>query len=120
MTGLSASVSEDAIYPIPEGDLSLSGPVKRPEPGTLPIRGDVAHIALARRYLVPHYVIPKSTTIASGPATLHLSMDEASRVLLTLSAGDAFEALDVSDNWVWGACGPEGPSGYVKRSAFDF
>lgn len=112
-------MSDNATYPIPEGDLSLSGPVVRPEPGTLPIRGDVAHIALANRYLVPHYVVPKKATVTTGPADLHLAMDVESEVLLVLQQGETFEALDVSDNWVWGACGPEGPSGYVARSAFD-
>ena len=118
-TGPPASVSDNATYPIPEGDLSLSGPVERPEPGTLPIRGDVAHIALATRFLVPHYVVPNVIEVSSGPAPLLLGMDEESEQLAMLGMGDRFEALDVSDNWVWGACGPEGPSGYVKRSAFD-
>ncbi|ABC62427.1 hypothetical protein [Erythrobacter litoralis] len=112
-------MSENATYPIPEGDLSLSGPVVRPAPGTLPIRGDVAHIALADRFLVPHYVVPKPVAVVRGPADLHLAMDTESEVLHVLQEGDGFEALDVSDNWVWGACGPEGPSGYVTRTAFD-
>jgi hypothetical protein len=34
-------------YPLPQGQLSLAGPVDRPAVGTLPIRGDLAHIALA-------------------------------------------------------------------------
>lgn len=111
-------MSEGAQYPIPEGQLSLSGPVDRPAPGTLPIRGDVAHIALADRYLVPHYVVPNPMTVASGPVPLLLAEDEESEVLRTLEAGDVFEALDVTASWVWGSCGPDGPSGYVKRSAF--
>lgn len=111
-------MSEDAAYPIPQGQLSLSGPVARPAPGTLPIRGDVAHIALATRYLVPHYVVPKLLDVASGPAPIHLAMDAASEVIATLDTGERFEALDITSNWVWGACGPDGPSGYVARTAF--
>lgn len=106
-------------YPIPQGQLALSGPVARPEPGTLPIRGDVAHIALATRYLVPHYVVPHRLDVARGPAPILLAMDESSEAVATLGVGESFEALDVTSNWVWGACGPNGPSGYVARSAFD-
>lgn len=106
-------------YPIPQGQLALGGPVARPEPGTLAMRGDVAHIALATRYLVPHYVVPQAITVARGPVPILLAMDPASEIVATLAEGDRFEALDITRNWVWGACGPDGPSGYVARSAFD-
>ncbi len=112
-------MSEGPQYPIPQGQLALSGPVARPEPGTLPIRGDVAHIALATRYLVPHYVVPQMLEVANGPAPILLAMDKSSEPIAMLGLGDRFEALDVTSNWVWGACGPEGPSGYVARTAFD-
>lgn len=112
-------MSESAQYPIPRGQLALSGPVARPEPGTLPIRGDVAHIALASRYLVPHYVVPQVLAVARGPAPILLAMDPNAAPVAVLAAGDRFEALDITSNWVWGACGPDGPSGYVARSAFD-
>lgn len=112
-------MSEDAPYPIPQGQLSLSGPVPRPVPGTLPIRGDVAHISLANRYLVPHYVVPQVVRVARGPAPIRLAMDSESATVASLDEGDRFEALDVTSNWVWGTCGPEGPSGYVARTAFD-
>ncbi|UIP06507.1 hypothetical protein LY632_12565 [Erythrobacter sp. SDW2] len=112
-------MSEGAQYPIPQGQLALIGPVARPEPGTLPIRGDVAHIALASRYLVPHYVVPQVIEVARGPAPILLAMDEASEAVAELGTGEAFEALDITRNWVWGTCGSEGPSGYVARSAFD-
>ena len=112
-------MSEGAQYPIPQGQLALSGPVARPEPGTLPIRGDVAHIALAERYLVPHYVVPQVLEVTDGPVPILLAMDEASEPSAMLGLGDRFEALDVTSNWVWGACGPDGPSGYVARIAFD-
>ena len=31
-------------YTVPEGPLGLLGPVEKPAPGTLPLRGDLAHI----------------------------------------------------------------------------
>ena len=52
-------MSEQASYSLPEGIVGLTGPVDRPAPGTLPLRGDLAHIALAGRYLAAHYVIRK-------------------------------------------------------------
>jgi hypothetical protein len=112
-------VSDAEQYPIPQGQLALSGPVARPEPGTLPIRGDVAHIALATRYLVPHYVVPQMVEVVRGPVPILLGMDAGSGQVAMLSPGDSFEALDITRNWIWGACGPDGPSGYVSRAAFD-
>ena len=57
-------MSATSTYSPPEGEIALSGPVSRPELGTLPIRGDLAHIALAGRYLVPHYIQPQPRRIA--------------------------------------------------------
>ncbi|GAA4051901.1 hypothetical protein GCM10022213_25350 [Parerythrobacter jejuensis] len=84
----------------------------------MPIRGDVAHIALSDRFLVPHYVVPTIMEVAASAAPVYLAMDRESDVILTLEPGATFEALDVTSNWVWGCCGPEGPSGYVARDAF--
>ena len=111
-------MSDNAAYPIPDGPLGLTGPVKKPAPGTLPLRGDVAHIALANRYLVPHYVVPNIVTLPAA-TPVFLTQDDRSEVLLTLETGDSFEVLDFTSEWAWGACGPDGPSGYVKRSALD-
>lgn len=85
----------------------------------MPIRGDVAHIALAQSYLVPHYVVPNIAAVAAGPAPIYLAEDETSEILATLETGTDFEVLDFTSSWVWGSCGPTGPSGYVMRSAFD-
>jgi hypothetical protein len=63
-------VTESATYPIPQGQLSLSGPVARPAVGTLPIRGDLAHIALASRYLCAHYVVPHLRVVGAAGADL--------------------------------------------------
>ncbi|MDC0887065.1 hypothetical protein OAS19_04670 [Altererythrobacter sp.] len=111
-------MSESPHYKIPEGQLVLDGPIKRPEPGTLPLRGDVAHIALARKFLVPHYVVPDVLHVGRKSAALHLAMDADSDILVSLEPGTAFEALDITENWVWGCCGPDGPTGYIVRSAF--
>ena len=105
-----------AAYDLPDGELSLRGPVERPAAGTLPIRGDLAHIALANRYLVAHYVAPQPREIgAEGAALLSQPHDDAEPVA-QLDAGTAFEALDYAGNWCWGCCGPEGPTGYLRAA----
>ncbi len=102
-----------------EGDFALKGPVTWPDKGTLPLRRDLAHIALAPRYLVANYAEPTMMTLGDAPAPLVRSTKGEADVLMTLEAGTAFEALDVTTTWVWGCLGPDGPTGYVKRTAFD-
>ena len=103
-------------YPLPEGQLSLSGPVERPDTGSLPIRGDLAHIALANRYLVAHYVMPQPREIGSEGAVLLSQPRDGSDKVAELSAGAPFEALDYAGEWCWGCCGPEGPTGYLRTA----
>lgn len=90
-----------------------------PKPGTLPVRGDLAHIAMANRYLVPHYVVPHLHTVAPGGAQVVLASDAGSEVLAELPAGATFEVLDLAGDWYWGCVGPEGPTGYVIKSALE-
>ncbi|MXP47222.1 hypothetical protein GRI43_07440 [Altererythrobacter luteolus] len=112
-------MSSKAQYDLPKGDLGLKGPVARPKPGTLPLRGDLAHIALADRYLVPHYVVPQIGKIASSGADLKLAADDASDTLMRLEAGSYFEILDFAGNWCWGCVSADGPSGYIQKSALE-
>ncbi|GGD98499.1 hypothetical protein GCM10011515_17920 [Tsuneonella deserti] len=107
-------MTETGKYHLPEGQLSLSGPVVRPAIGTLPIRGDLAHIALADKYFVANYVMPQLREIGpAGAALLCLPRDGADEVT-RLDAGAMFEALDYSGDWCWGCLGPQGPSGYLR------
>ncbi|WP_374409158.1 hypothetical protein [Pelagerythrobacter sp.] len=103
-------------YHLPEGPIGLTGPVARVAPGTLPLRGDLAHIALAGRYLAAHYVVPQPRTIGLAGATLHqIPRDDAGSVI-DLAAGTPVEALDYAGDWCWASCGPEGPSGYLRTA----
>lgn len=106
-------MSQAAPYELPDGIVGLTGAVERPEPGTLPLRADLAHIALAHRFLAVHYVIPQIRTIGDSATQLLLAPRADSDVLQTLPAGTAIEALDCSGGWCWVCRGPEGPSGYV-------
>lgn len=112
-------MSDNASYQLPEGIVGLKGPVEKPAPGTLPLRGDLAHIALAGRYLAAHYVIPKLRTVGSDGAVLKIAMRDDAADGASLEAGSVVELLDVAGNWAWIACGPEGPSGYVRLGALE-
>ncbi|WP_324828216.1 hypothetical protein [Qipengyuania zhejiangensis] len=103
-----------ASYSLPEGIVGLKGPVDRPAPGTLPLRGDLAHIALAGRYLAAHYVIPQIRSIGSTGVVMKLAMRDDADDGASLDAGEPIELLDVAGNWAWITRGPDGPSGYVK------
>ncbi|NBC89173.1 MAG: hypothetical protein GVX90_06760 [Alphaproteobacteria bacterium] len=110
------SVTGDAAYAVPTGVLGLSGPVDTPAPGTLPLRGDLAHIALAGRHLAAHYVIPEIRMLGGAGAGLRLLPREDSDVVHRLPPGARFEVLDRTGEWIWGCLGPEGPSGYCRVS----
>lgn len=101
-------------YTLPGGILGLKGAVSKPAPGTLPLRGDLAHIALAGTHLAAHYVIPHVAMIGDDGADLYLAARDDSEVIHRLDAGTRFEVLDIAGIWIWGCLGPEGPSGYCK------
>lgn len=111
-------VNDPQSSPATSGPFGLTGPVDWPEKGTLPLRRDLAHIALAPQFLVAHYAVPSIMRIGGEAAPLVRSTQNEDDVLLTLEPGAQFQALDITSSWVWGCMGPEGPSGYVKRSAF--
>lgn len=109
-------MTHTADYLLPAGELSLSGPVERPAVGTLPIRGDLAHIALAGRFLVANYVVPQARRIGEAGAELLAQPIDGTEAVAQLAAGSAFEALDYAGDWCWGCCGSEGPSGYLRTA----
>ena len=110
-------MTSPASYTLPDGIVGLKGPVDRPAPGTLPLRGDLAHIALAGRYLAAHYVIPQLRRVGSEAVTLKIAMRDDADDGATIDAGAEIELLDCAGDWAWIACGPEGPSGYVRLGA---
>ena len=109
-------MSDTADYKPPAGQVALTGPVTRPATGTLPLRGDLAHLALAGRYFVPHYAVPCPRTVGEDGAPLQCHADRSSQAVTWLDAGSAFELLDIEGEWCWGCVGPEGPSGWVETS----
>lgn len=103
-----------ANHKVPEGPFCLSGPIARPQPGELPLRGDLAHIALAGTHLAAHYVVPTIGEIGAQDVTLkHAPTDDGERHI-TLPAGAEVEVLDEAGDWLWICRGPAGPAGYCR------
>lgn len=115
MRGIFFTVSAKHEYEVPTEQLSLSGPVSRPEATRLPVRGDLAHVALAHRYLVAHYVVPQVRVLAQA-ATLRHSPRADAEAVDDFAAGTEFEVLDCAGAWAWACVGPEGPTGYLPLS----
>ena len=97
-----------------QGPYTLSGPVQRLDASRLPIRGDLAHIAFAGRYFVPHYVVPQPRAVMPGGASMLAAPQEGAEEICRLEEGESFEVLDLSGTWAWGCLSPEGPAGYVQ------
>ncbi len=110
-------MSKAEKYEVPSGVLGLSGPIARPQPGTLPLRGDLAHIALAGTHLAAHYVIPEIREVAAKGAAMLLQPQDDAELVTALDSGSAIELLDVAGDWAWATIGPDGPSGYVKADS---
>lgn len=111
-------MSDNLAYELPDGVIGLKGPIQKPAPGSLPLRGDLAHIALAHRYLAAHYVVPEPRTIGPDGATFLLQPRDSADAGASLAGGASVELLDIAGDWAWACCGPEGPSGYIPLSAF--
>lgn len=113
---MSGIAPDKTDYAVPDGVLGLKGPVEKPAPGTLPLRGDLAHMALAGIHLAAHYVIPHVRSTGADGAGLRLAPRDDAEVFTRLAPGRRFELLDVAGEWVWGCPGPQGPSGWCRAS----
>lgn len=92
----------------------MSGPSEKLDPSRWPVRGDLAHVALAGRLFVPHYAVPQPRKVKAGGAVLRKAANSASEVVQDLPQDYSFDVLDVQGNWAWGICnGLEGPIGYI-------
>lgn len=97
-----------------QGPFVLAGPIVRPDPQQVPLRGDLAHISLAGKHFVPHYAVPQPRSVLPGGAPLYAESDSTSQELCVLLEGDSFEVLDASREWAWGCLSLEGPVGYIR------
>lgn len=81
---------------------AMLGPMKIADPAHTAVRGDLAHIALAGRYFVPHYAVPLPRRVVAGGAALRSSARPDAEILAELAAGSAFDVLDIAGKTAWG------------------
>jgi hypothetical protein len=94
----------------PQGaSFTLSGPAKRPDPLTTPVRGDLAHIRLVGQVFVAHYIVPQPHRALADAPILKAPHGEAHA---TLAAGEEFHVLDSAGTHAWGEV-PGGAVGYI-------
>lgn len=80
---------------------TLAGPMKITDPLRTPVRGDLAHIALAGRYFVPHYAVPIPRRVSASGAALR-GEARSGETLAELPAGSRFDVLDIAGQLAWG------------------
>lgn len=116
-TGAQPSLTDFADITAPGISFALSGPSDRHDPQHLPVRGDLAHIRLAGKVFVPHYVVPMPHAVAAeGTALLKAARDDAETVGM-IAGGAQFNVLDTAGKWAWGQVGDDGLVGYVALAA---
>lgn len=103
----------------PRGELALSGPSARIDRARTPVRGDLAHIALAGRCFVPHYAVPMPHAVKLPGATLRAAGKPQAAALTELSTGTVFQVLDIAGGWAWGQVGDDGLVGYLPMPAIE-
>ena len=113
--GATVSAADPIIHADPAAlgaSFSLTGPAPILAPGHVPVRGDLAHIAMAGKWFVPHYAVPMPHVVRSGGAPL-LKAARGAEVLEDLAAGARFDVLEMSGGWCWGQAGSDGFVGYI-------
>lgn len=108
---------------LPAGQLSLSGPAEVLDAAHWPVRGDLAHIALAGRCFVPHYAVPMPHRVRDdapgGGASLRRAPKDGAEELILLPKGAPFDVLDMAGGWCWGQAGEGGFVGYIRQAELE-
>ncbi len=102
---------------IPTAQLSLAGPSVKLDAAHWPVRGDLAHIALAGKVFVPHYAVPMPRAVVAAGANLLAANKADADVREALAGGTLFNVLDVTGSWAWGQVGDDGFVGYLPVDA---
>lgn len=105
----------------PGASFALAGPSAKIDAAHLPVRGDLAHIRLAGKVFVPHYVVPMAHMVNGQGARLMSSARGDGTLVADLPTGTVFNVLDIAgidaNAWAWGQVGEDGAVGYVLLAA---
>lgn len=101
----------------PGASFALAGPSLKVDTAHLPVRGDLAHIRLAGKVFVPHYVVPMAHLVNGSGARLLTAGRADGELVADLPTGTAFNVLDIAGGWAWGQVGEDGPVGYIALAA---
>lgn len=110
-------MNDFADITVPGTSFSLAGPSGSLRGDCLPVRGDLAHIRLAGKVFVPHYVVPMARVLGGADTVLRRAGKADAEALAQLPAGTVFNLLDTSGGWAWGQIGDDGMVGYVPIDA---
>jgi len=94
---------------------TLSGPSVKLDPSYVPVRGDLAHIRMAGKVFVPHYIVPVPYRAKTDVAILKSAGGD---VLATLATGATFDVLDIAAGYAWGEVSG-GAVGYVHLDGLE-
>ena len=95
--------SEDRIDVM--GPFALDRAMAKPDAASVPVRGDLAHIALAGVHFVPHYAVPQTYAVGPSGADVTATTRADADVRGHLDAGATFAVLDVEGDHAWGCAG---------------
>lgn len=114
---VSRGLNDFADITVPGASFALAGPSGTLRDDCLPVRGDLAHIRLAGKVFVPHYVVPMAHVLGGAGAVLRRAGKADGEVMANLPAGTVFNLLDTSGGWAWGQVGDDGVVGYLPVEA---
>ncbi|MFV0625352.1 NlpC/P60 family protein [Sphingomonas sp. ac-8] len=81
------------------------------------VRRDLADIRLAERVFAPHYALSQPRTAGRNTPVLARA-GEPETVLSEVLAGESFDVLEVSGDYLWGVSPIDGSVGFVAADAF--
>ena len=123
LTGPQKHMMAERLPPptLPGGQFGLTRPAEKLDAAHWPVRGDLAHIALAGRCFVPHYAEPMPHVVCAGGALLRKAGADEAEALAELAQGTRFGVLDIAGGWCWGQVEGGGPMrglvGYLPQGA---
>lgn len=111
--GSDTLVNDDFI----RAGVRLNGPAPHYDRRLIAARSDLADIALADHFLVPHYAIARAWQCLDNHVAIMPSPSEKSVAVSELIFGEYFCVLEVSGGWCWGYSTHDHYCGYIWQDA---